>query len=633
VIPPDLILAANPELEAKVRGDARRPANENAADLSGGGDRSCIDAREADRTGRSQRSIQLDQQARALMARATNGLSLPALTVAATDWAVHAAASPGLMTDLALQGLHNSAALSKFAVASLLSPASAEPPAPRDPHDRRFHSASWDRWPYSVMAQGFMLSEAWWDRFASDAPGLDRNHADQARFYTRQMLDAFCPANQPWLNPEVMETTLEQNGENLLRGAHALANDVAVASGATPPAAENRFEVGEDVACTPGKVVYRNHLIELIQYDPVTPEVDAEPILIVPAWIMKYYILDLSPENSLVRWLVSQGKTVFMMSWRNPDESDRDLTFDIYRRLGVMDAIEAALNVTGAKKLHGVGYCLGGTLLGVAASAMARDGDERLASLSLFAAQLDFSEAGELKLFIGESEIAMLEALMDERGYLDSRQMAGAFHMLRSNDLVWTRMVHDYFLGRSRMPIDIMAWNADATRMPAAMHSEYLRRFFLENAFSRGAYKVDGRAAIFSDVRCPVFAVGTETDHIAPWRSVFKIHQLADTEVTFALTSGGHNGGTVSEPGHPRRHHRIATKADLDHYADPDEWLAATPDKQGSWWMSWLDWLNQRADGARVAARKPKRASAPANSLLAPRGTLPQAPGEYVLIP
>ncbi len=634
MIPPDLILAANPELDAKIRGDGLRPANENAADLSGGGeDRSCIDQREVDRTGRGFSSIQLDQRARAAMARATGGLSLPALTVAATDWAVHAAASPGLMADMALQGLKNSAALANFAFGSLAAPASVRQPAPRDPHDRRFHSESWDRFPYSLMSQAFLLTEAWWDRMASEAPGMDRDHADKARFFARQALDAMCPANQPWLNPEVLETTIAQNGGNLVKGLKTLVNDMAAASGGTPPDVDDHFRVGEEVACTPGKVVFRNHLIELIQYDPATPEVDAEPVLIVPAWIMKYYILDLSPENSLVRWLTAQGKTVFMISWRNPDEDDRDLTFDAYRRLGVMDAVTAALDASGADRLHAAGYCLGGTLLGVAAAAMARDGDDRLASLSLFAAQLDFTEAGELKLFIGESEIAMLEALMDERGYLDSRQMAGAFHMLRSNDLVWTRMVHDYFLGRSRLPVDIMAWNADATRMPAAMHSEYLRRFFLHNDFARGAYKVDGRAVIFSDVRCPVFAVGTTKDHVAPWRSVFKIHQLADTEVTFALTTGGHNAGIVSEPGHPRRSHQIATRADLDRYADADEWMREAPTLEGSWWPSWLAWMNARADAAKVPARTPQRAALPAASTLPADGELPAAPGDYVRMP
>ncbi len=427
-------------------------------------------------------------------------------------------------------------------------------------------------------------------------------------------------------NPEVLETALQQGGMNLVRGTSNFVEDWRRAVAGEKPAGAEAFQVGRDVAVTPGHVIFRNQLMELIQYAPTSETVHAEPILIVPAWIMKYYILDLSPANSLVRFLVENGYMVFMVSWKNPPGEDRDFGMDDYRRLGVMDAIDAVTAIVANRRVRLVGYCLGGTLTAIVAAAMARNEDKRLASLTLFAAQTDFTEAGELMLFIDEAQVSFLEDMMAERGYLDTKQMAGAFQLLRSNDLIWSAMVQSYLKGERAPMIDLMAWNADATRMPYRMHSEYLRRLFLNNALAAGHFEVEGRPVSLRDIRVPIFAVSTLKDHVAPWRSVYKIQALTDADVTFVLSNGGHNAGIVNPPGSSNRKHQIATHKENEKYVDPDAWQQSAVHHERSWWPCWLEWLSKHGSGERVA---PPSTGAPGSQYTA----LCPAPGTYVLSP
>lgn len=442
-------------------------------------------------------------------------------------------------------------------------------------------------------------------------------------FAGRQWLDMWSPANFPWTNPEVLQATVRTGGANFWHGAMNFLEDARRQALDEPPFGTEAFEAGKDVAITPGKVVYRNRLIELIQYAPATPKVHATPILIIPSWIMKYYILDLSPHNSMVKYLVDQGHTVFIVSWKNPGPADRDLGMEDYRRLGIMDALDAVTSIVPEQKVDAVGYCLGGTLFAIAAAAMARDGDERLSSLTLLAAGVDFREPGELSLFIDESQLAWLESLMGDKGYLGGEQMAGAFQLLNSNDLIWSRRMREYMLGERQALFDLMAWNADTTRLPFRMHSEYLRCLYLNNDFSEGRYDVDGRPAVPSDIRTPIFAVGTTRDHVTPWLSAYKIHQLSSgADVSFVLTSGGHNAGVVSEPGRPRRSFQISTRKAGERYTDPQRWRADTSLQEGSWWPSWQKWLSGRSSG-RVAPP-------PMGAKVAGYTPFADAPGTYV---
>ena len=564
----------------------------------------------------------IDRVVHASVARFTGGVSPMALIAAYLDWGAHLAGSPGKWMQLAEKAARKTVRLANYASRCGVRVGATQPCIESLPQDRRFVGEAWQRWPYNLIYQSFLFNQQWWHNATTGVQGVTRQHENVVEFATRQFLDVFSPSNYLLSNPEVLERTLREGGMNLVRGAQQFTNDwERLISGRKPPGVEN-FVVGRDVATAPGKVVYRNRLIELIQYAPATDKVRPEPVLIVPAWIMKYYILDLSPQNSLVRYLTAQGYTVFMVSWKNPGTDDRELGMEDYRQLGIMAALDAISAIVPGEKVHAAGYCLGGTLLTIAAAALAREADDRLKSITLLAAQADFTEAGELMLFINESEVSFLEDMMWEQGFLDTRQMTGAFQLLRSNDLIWSRMVRDYLMGEPTRVNDLMAWNADATRMPYRMHSEYLRRLFLDNDLVEGRYKVGDKPVALTDIKVPMFAVSTLTDHVAPWRSVYKLNLVTDTEVTFVLTSGGHNAGIVSEPGHPHRHFQVMTKPHDGHYVDPDSWQAEAPAKDGSWWPEWTAWLGARS-GRPVS---PPAMGAPA----AGYKPLADAPGSYV---
>jgi len=566
----------------------------------------------------------IDRSVHASTARFTVGLSPMMLIGAYMDWAAHLGFSPGKRLQLIEKAIKKSVRLGLYASRSGVG-ADVETCITPLPQDRRFVGKAWQRPPYDTLYQGFLLIQQWWHNAVTGVGGVTREHERTVAFAARQLLDIFSPSNFILTNPEVLECTQKQAGMNLVRGLQHAVEDWERAVGGHPPIGVQRFKVGGNIAVTPGKVIYRNRLIELIQYAPTTAKVHTEPVLIVPAWIMKYYILDLSPQNSLVRYLTEQGYTAFMISWKNPGPEDRELSMDDYRNLGVMAALDAVSAVVPKAKVHAVGYCIGGTLLAITAAALARDHDDRLKSTTFFATQTDFTEAGELMLFINDSQLAFLEDVMWEQGFLDTKQMAGAFQILRSNDLIWSRLIHEYLMGERQPMTDLMAWNADATRMPYRMHSQYLRQLFLDNELAEGRYRVDGRAIALADIRTPIFAVGTEWDHVAPWRSVYKLHLLTDADVTFLLTSGGHNAGIVSEPGHADRHYRVSTKMADAMYVDPEVWQAKTPPSSGSWWPEWVAWLNRHSGPMTT----PPRLGCPSENYT----VLCDAPGSYVLQP
>jgi len=565
----------------------------------------------------------LDKSLHAMASRVTGGLSPSAMAGAYADWAVHLATAPGKQAQLIEKAVKKAMRLANYAGHCAAEQDATESCIEPLPQDKRFNGEAWQKWPYNLMYQSFLMNQQWWHNATTDVRGVTKQHENVMNFATRQILDMFSPSNFLLTNPEVMAKTREEGGQNLMRGFQAWQEDLERQQSGKPAAGTEAFRPGHEVAATPGKVVYRNHLIELIQYTPTTDKVKPEPILIVPAWIMKYYILDLSPENSLVKFLVDQGYTVFMISWRNPDAADRDLGMDDYRNLGVIDAIEAVQAVVPDQKIHGVGYCLGGTLLSIAAAAIARDGTDPFKSLSFFASQIDFTEPGELQLFINESQLSFLDDVMWEQGFLDIGQMTGTFQMIRSADLIWSRIIHHYLMGERTKMFDLMAWNADGTRMPYRMHSEYLRSLYLNNDLTEGKFMVDGRPISVTDIRVPVFSVGTVKDHVAPWHSVYKMHLYFDTDLTFVLTNGGHNAGIVSEPGHPRRSYQIATTHHRDHYIDPETWAAQNAKKDGSWWLEWVAWLGEQS-GKPVT---PPTMGAPKNGLK----PICDAPGSYVL--
>ena len=569
------------------------------------------------------RGESLDHAGKSLLARFTMGVSPYGLSSKMFNWWAHLAGSPGKQMQLVEKAARKATRLALASAGQM--PQFSYFPTNQSghcieplKHDKRFDAAEWQQWPFNLIYQNFLLTQQWWYNATNDIDGMSRRDEQVVSFVARQILDMMSPSNAIWTNPEVIAQTTREGGANLARGMQNLIEDWDRVISGKPPVGAEDYQPGRDVAVTPGKVVYRSHLIELIQYAPTTERVSAEPILIVPAWIMKYYVLDLSPHNSLVRYLVGQGFTVFMISWRNPDAGDRDLGMDDY-----LDAVDQALDAIGDvlpdTQVHGIGYCLGGTLLSAKVAAMARDHDDRLKTMTLLASQTDFEDPGELQLFTSESEVSFLDHMMWDQGYLDTKQMAGAFQLLRSRDLIWSRYVHEFLMGQRQPMFDLMAWNADATRMPYRMHSEYLRQLYLNNELSQGQYRVGGKPVAISDISLPVFCVSTSGDHVAPWQSVYKLHLLADTDLIFVLTSGGHNTGVVSEPGHAGRTYQIATTPGTAHYTAPEEWRAQVPQRTGSWWPELVTWLRDHS-GETV---KPPRLGDAARPL-------GDAPGTYV---
>ncbi len=564
-------------------------------------------------------AARFDRAFAALRGQLSGGISPVALSLAWLDWAGHLASMPARQAQLAARAWRRMLGLGGSALAGGESDAGQQL---RDV-DPRFAGPGWRQWPFNVVSQTFLLAEQWWQEATTGVPGVSPHHEQMVSFWARQLLDLASPSNFPLSNPEVLKETLEQQGGNVVRGAQLFAEDWSRSMSGAPPVGTEAFVPGERVALTRGKVVYRNRLIELIQYQPATEQVHPEPVLVVPAWIMKYYILDLSPENSLVKYLVGNGHTVFMISWLNPTAEDRNLGMEDYRELGVMAALEAVVAIVRNRRVHAVGYCLGGTILSIAAAAMARDSDDRLESVTLLATETEFTEPGEIGLFVDESQVAQLESMMSEEGYLESSQMGGAFQMLRPYELIYSRIVSEYLLGERQLPNDLMAWNADGTRLPYRMHSEYLRGMFLRNDLFEGRYRAGGRPVSLGDIRAPIFLVGTMRDHVVPWRSVYKLNIIANAELTFVLTSGGHNAGIVSEPGHRHRRFQTATRPPGAPYVDPDRWAEQTATQEGSWWLVWVRWLAERSS----EPGKPP-------PLGAPRRGYPQladAPGTYVL--
>jgi polyhydroxyalkanoate synthase len=496
-----------------------------------------------------------------------------------------------------------------------------QPVVPADPADRRFAAPEWrDSTFFDFLRQAHGLSATWADDLATRAQSLDPHTRDKAKFYIRQLASAFSPSNFLPTNPELLRETLQENGENLVRGMHLLAEDIAAGKGdlRIRQSDDSRFELGVNTAMTPGKVVLRTELMELIQYEPATGEVYKRPLLIVPPWINKYYVLDLSPGKSFIAWMVAQGLTVFVISWVNPDRRHAEKSFEHYMREGILAALDGIEQAVGESEVALLGYCVGGTLLAVTLAYMAAVGDRRAASATFMATQVDFRDAGDLKVFVDEEQISATEAKMAAQGYLDGSSMASAFNMLRPDDLIWSYFVNNYLKGRSPRPFDLLAWNADATRMPAANHSFYLRNCYLDNKLSKGEMVIAGQTLDLHKVTIPVYELATREDHIAPAKSCFTGAQLFAGPVRFVLAGSGHIAGVVNPP----------EKNKYQYWSGPavegafTDWFARAQETKGSWWPDWLAWLVAQAPD-RVAARIPGAGK------LAP---ICDAPGTYVKV-
>ena len=488
--------------------------------------------------------------------------------------------------------------------------------------DRRFKDDAWrDNEVFDFVKQSYLLSARYVQDVVKQVDGMDPKTAQKVDFYSRQFIDAMSPSNFVLTNPEVLRKTAETGGENLLKGLSNLLGDLERGKGKLhiKMTDMDAFRMGENIAVSPGKVIFQNDLMQLIQYDPTTPDVLKRPLLIAPPWINKFYILDLRPKNSLVRWAVSQGHTVFMISWVNPDEKLAEKGFEDYMNEGYLAALDAIEQATGEREVNAIGYCLGGTLLGSTLAYMAAKKDDRIKSATFFVTMLDFAEAGELGVFIDEEQLKALEEKMNKRGYLEGSEMATTFNMLRANDLIWSFVVNNYLLGNDPFPFDLLYWNADSTRMPARMHSFYLRKMYQENLLKDpGGIALNGVPIDLGKIKIPAYFLSTREDHIAPWRSTYRGTQLLGGPKRFVLAASGHIAGVVNPPEGGKYSHWI--NPDLPPTAE--DWLAGATEIAGSWWPDWHRWISALAP-AKVPARTP------GDGKLRP---IEDAPGSYVAV-
>ena len=489
--------------------------------------------------------------------------------------------------------------------------------------DRRFRDPAWqENEVFNFIKQSYLLTSRWMQSTVSSVEGLDDKTAQKVDFYTRQFVDAFSPSNFVMTNPEVLRATIETGGENLLKGLQNLLDDLERGKGKLQIRMTDTeaFHVGRNIAVTPGQVIFRNKLMEVIQYDPTTDKVAKAPLLIIPPWINKYYILDLRPDNSFIRWATSQGHTVFVISWINPDASLAGMTFASYMLEGPIAAMDAIEQATGERHINVIGYCIGGTLLACTLAYLKAKGNDRVLSATFFTTLVDFSQAGELSVFIDEEQLSALEQRMEERGYLEGREMATTFNMLRANDLIWSFVVNNYLLGKEPFPFDLLYWNSDSTRMPAAMHKFYLRKMYQENKLVEpGGVTLDGVPIDLTTVETPVYIVATREDHIAPWKSAYVASQTYSGPVSFVLAASGHIAGIVNPPAAAK----YAYWTNNRRPRDPDSWLNSAQEHSGSWWPHWNEWAKSQGGKQEIPARRP------GDGKLAP---IEPAPGAYVLM-
>jgi polyhydroxyalkanoate synthase subunit PhaC len=478
-----------------------------------------------------------------------------------------------------------------------------EPVATADPKDKRFADPEWSQNQFfDFLKQVYLLTTQWGDRLVKDAAGVDELTRKKAEFYVKQIANAISPSNFVLTNPELLRETLSSNAENLVRGMHMLSEDIKAGHGNLKirQSDSSMFEIGRNLALTPGKVVFQNELIQLIQYEATTKEVLKVPLLIVPPWINKFYILDLTPEKSFIKWCVDQGVTVFVVSWVNPDARLAGKSFEQYMREGVIAALDAVESATGEKRVNTIGYCVGGTLLSITLAYLAAKKQNRVKSATLFAAQVDFSYAGDLMVFVDEERVKQLEEHMKKKGYLEASRMANTFNMLRSNDLIWPYIVNNYMRGKMPLPFDILYWNSDATRMPAANHSFYLRNCYLENRLTKGEMEIAGITLDLHKVKVPVYNLATVEDHIAPAKSVLFGSQYFGGPVKYVLAGSGHIAGVINSPAKPKYQYWTGEKPVG---ANVDDWRKTATEHAGSWWPDWIEWLKSQAPET-VPARK-----------------------------